>query len=105
MRINVLGGQGERLNKKRRMKNRATAQWLARETAPSCPNCGQKGSHWGGVPRALGDLLVGTEPDGFWLCEMYYGDDGKRLPSNKEVRGAEQASPAERPSSPPCSAD
>lgn len=70
------------MNKKRRMKNRATAQWLARETAPSCPNCGQKGPHWVGVPMALGDLLAGTEPDGFWLCEMYYGDDGKRLPSN-----------------------
>ena len=72
------------MNKKRRMKNRATAQWLSRETAPPCPNCGQKGPHWVGVPMTLGDLLSGTEPDGFWVCDKYYGEDGTRLPSNVE---------------------
>ena len=70
------------MNKKQRMKNLATAQWLAREAAPPCPNCGQKGPHWIGVPMTLGDLLSGTTPDGFWLCDKYYGEDGKRLPSN-----------------------
>lgn len=49
---------------------------------------------------ALGDLLVGTEPDGFWLCEMYYGDDGKRLPSNVELSGG-ASQPSARPRSLP----
>jgi hypothetical protein len=35
----------------------------------------------------LGDLLAGTEPDGFWLCDKYYGEDGKRLPSNAKLTG------------------
>ncbi len=73
------------MNKKRRMKNRKTAQQLARDTAPPCANCGGKGPHWVGVPMTLGDLLAGTEPDGFWLCDKYYGEDGRRLPSNNAV--------------------
>lgn len=76
------------MNKKRRMKNRATARWLAQETAPPCPECGQKGPHWVVVPMTLGDLFSGTEPHGFWLCDKFYGTDGKRLPSNAELTGA-----------------
>lgn len=70
------------MNKKRRMKNRDTARKLARDNAPPCPECGQKGPHWIGVPMTLGDLLSGTEPEGFWLCDKFYGPDGKRLPAN-----------------------
>ncbi len=70
------------MNKKRRMKNRETARQLARDTAPPCPECGQKGPHWVGVPMTLADLLSGTEPEGFWLCDKFYGPDGKRLPAN-----------------------
>jgi hypothetical protein len=64
------------------MKNRDTARQLARANAPPCPECGQKGPHWIGVPMTLGDLLSGTEPEGFWLCDKFYGPDGKRLPAN-----------------------
>lgn len=72
------------MNKKRRMKNRETARQLARANAPPCPNCGQKGPHWVGVPMTLADLMSGTEPEGFWLCDKFYGLDGKRLPANVE---------------------
>lgn len=67
------------MNKKKRMKNRETARCLAREAAPLCPNCGEKGPHWVGFPMSLSDLLAGTGPDGFWVCEKYYGPDGRRL--------------------------
>ncbi len=76
------------MNKKRRMKNRDTARKLARDNAPPCPECGQKGPHWVGVPMTLGDLLSGTEPEGFWLCDKFYGQDGKRLTANAEVSRA-----------------
>ena len=80
------------MNKKRRMKNRETARQLSRDTAPPCPECGQKGPHWVGVPMTLADLMSGTEPEGFWLCDKFYGPDGKRLPANAEVSGAGTAS-------------
>ena len=83
------------MNKKRRMKNRDTARKLARDTAPPCPECGQKGAHWIGVPMTLGDLLSGTEPEGFWLCDKFYGPDGKRLPANAEFRPTHAASSRE----------
>ena len=54
----------------------------------------------------LGDLLSGTEPDGFWVCDKYYGEDGTRLPSNVDVTGpclhgsgGQQGSAAPEPSS------
>lgn len=75
------------MNKKRRMKNRETARQLSRDTAPPCPECGQKGPHWVGVPMTLADLMSGTEPEGFWLCDKFYGPDGKRLPANAELSG------------------
>ena len=77
------------MNKKRRMKNRDTARKLARDTAPPCPECGENGGHWVGVPMTLTDLMRGTEPEGFWLCDKFYGPDGKRLPANAKSEGAE----------------
>lgn len=85
------------MNKKRRMKNRETARQLARDTAPPCPECGQKGPHWVGVPMTLADLMSGTEPEGFWLCDKFYGPDGKRLPANAPHEGRGVGLPAERP--------
>ena len=35
----------------------------------------------------LADLMRGTEPEGFWLCDKFYGPDGKRLPDNAELSG------------------
>ena len=35
----------------------------------------------------LADLMRGTEPEGFWLCDKFYGPDGKRLPANAELTG------------------
>ncbi len=70
------------MNKKRRMKNRATAQKLEKDNAPMCHECGQKGRHWIGVPMTLADLLSGTPPEGFWICDKFYGRDGNRLPPN-----------------------
>jgi len=61
------------VNKKRRMKNRETARQLARDTAPPCPKCGQKGPHWFGVPMTLADLMSGTEPEGFGCATSSMG--------------------------------
>lgn len=76
------------MNRKKRMKNRATARQLHRDIAPPCPNCGDKGRHWVDIPMTLADLFAGTEQDGFWICDKYYGADGHRLADNAEVRGA-----------------
>lgn len=89
------------MNKKRRMKNRETARQLAREVAPPCPECGQKGPHWVGVPMTLSDFLSGAEPDGFWVCDKFYGADGKRLPSNAV---GQQEAACGRSAGPECSA-
>lgn len=73
------------MNRKKRMKNRATARQLHRDIAPPCPNCGVKGRHWVGIPMTLADLFAGTEQDGFWICDKYYGADGHRLADNAGI--------------------
>lgn len=46
------------MNKKQRLKNRETAEHLARWLAPECQNCGKKGPHWVAVPMHLYELWV-----------------------------------------------
>lgn len=65
------------------MKNRDTAQQLAIDIAPLCLECGQKGPHWVNVPMSMIVLLGGAEQEGFWLCDKFYGPDGKRLPTDE----------------------
>jgi hypothetical protein len=75
------------MNRKQRTKNRDTARQLAKDIAPPCPECGDKGPHWVGFPQTLEDVLIGTEQVGFWTCNKFYGPDGKRLPSNDKAQG------------------
>lgn len=68
------------MNKNRRNKNRLTAASLKAACAPPCPNCGEKGKHWLGVPMTLLDLVENTEPQGFWICPKYYHPEtGRRI--------------------------
>lgn len=61
------------MNKKQRIRNRETARNLHRHvrevTAPICENCGLKGRHWLSAPWTLENMVLGTRPEGIWLCE------------------------------------
>jgi hypothetical protein len=66
------------MNRRQRMKNRATAAQLKAQTTV-CPECGEKGAHWlywfDNGPDS--DLFDGTA--GFWTCAKFYGPDGRRI--------------------------
>lgn len=67
------------MNRKQRMKNRATAAWLA-DQATVCPECGEKGRHWAQWPTSIEDLFGSSNaPSGFWTCAKFYGPDGRRI--------------------------
>lgn len=64
------------MNRKQRMKNRATAQTLAREQKIArnnlhiCENCGERGGHWVST-RGTSLMAVVTgidDQEGFWTC-------------------------------------
>ncbi|MGF6837000.1 hypothetical protein QF001_000867 [Paraburkholderia youngii] len=62
------------MNAKQREKNRRTAVWLSDQQR--CPECGERGRHYLVVPRSLPEILGGV-PSGFWLCDKFYGEDGR----------------------------
>lgn len=67
------------MNRKQRMQNRATAEWLERNRH-TCPECGQRGKHWAQPPQSLDAVLNGLAyVAGFWTCDKFYGPDGRRL--------------------------
>ena len=65
------------MNRKQRIQNRENARRLA-DNAVICPECGERGNHYvvDPVPWFGGDC------GGFWICKKFYGEDGRRLPSN-----------------------
>lgn len=66
------------MNRKQREKNKETASYV-RSVAGTCPECGGRGKHWISLPYSLQPLIDGIPPDGFWTCEKFYGEDGRRL--------------------------
>lgn len=81
------------MNKKQRIRNRATATQLnARVRAQQpCPECGLpcEGGHWITTREVTLEDLVQAKHSGvaldesdfgFWTCSKFYGADGKRLP-------------------------
>lgn len=62
------------MNRKQRMKNRATALELQYKNPPKyvCPECGEK-TH-------VGHFAVPSfDRPGFYTCDKFYGPDGRRL--------------------------
>lgn len=70
------------MSAKQRRKNRATAKDLHRTIINNsvCPECGERGAHWAPVPVSLEDLFgLLDKPQGIWLCDKFYGPDGRRI--------------------------
>lgn len=62
------------MNKKQRNKNRKTAEELSLRVKPDfkCIECGEK--------TKFGHFVHSTGfGDGFWICNKFYGADGKRI--------------------------
>lgn len=68
------------MNRKQRIKNRATANSL-RLNNRICENCGERGGHWVSTRGlSLAAILTGQDDsEGFWTCPKLYGPDGRRL--------------------------
>lgn len=66
-------------NRQQRMKNRATAKWLERAIEGPCPECGMHERHWISAPYTLQNMIDNDQPEGFWTCPKFYGEDGRRL--------------------------
>lgn len=66
------------MNKKKRNRNRELARQLE-WNSHVCPECGQRGKHWVSIPMTLEDWMHGGKPEGFWTCDKFYGEDGRRL--------------------------
>ncbi len=65
------------MNREQRMRNRHTADMNKIEKP--CPECGMLERHWIGMPASLENIILGTDPEGFWTCPKFYGPDGKRI--------------------------
>ncbi len=55
------------MNRKQRLKNKKTAQWLRYQRI--CTMCGEKGLHYVSIPMSLEDIINGVPNQGFWTCK------------------------------------
>lgn len=63
----------------------------ARSTGPLCPECGAPGPHWVASPPPWGGVKsAGNERDGFWVCDKFYGADGRRLTVLENAEGGKE---------------
>lgn len=75
------------MNKKQRNKNRNNARMLERAVhnlksrQHTCEECGEKGFHWVATRgTSLAAILSGVDDkQGFWICDKFYGKDGRRI--------------------------
>lgn len=59
--------------------------WL--KSQPICPECGKRGKHWVENPFYVPGLNGGSlftfgpldQAPGFWICDKFYGPDGRRI--------------------------
>lgn len=65
------------MNKNKRNRNRELARQLE-WNSHVCPECGQRGKHWVQTPYSLEEMLMGAQPAGFWTCDKFYDENGRR---------------------------
>lgn len=66
------------MNRRQRESNRLNAK-VVKDHSIICPECGERGAHWIGLPYTMQNMIDNSTPDGFWACPRLYGTDGRRI--------------------------
>lgn len=61
-----------------KISRRPTRRAKAIRHAPICPECGKPGRHYITFPASGLVQLLGL-PSSFWVCDKFYGPDGRRI--------------------------
>lgn len=66
------------MSRAKRNRNRELAKQLE-WNSHVCPECGERGKHWVGAPMSIQDWMLGSEQQGFWTCDKFYDETGRRM--------------------------